>query len=312
MGRAKLKMELICKEKERNATFKKRKEGLLKKLYEFTTLCNVDGLMILYGPNGSDPEIWTNSSGNSSGGATNSSLQQEEMQKLIDQYKKESNLQSGSTKTFDLSDYFVDRNKKVEEELMKLRKMNMEKRYPSWSGFMDRLSEIELRQVLTSLDYKVAEVKSRINSVRGNFPREYLMGGETTRLSQFTHMVQGGIELGGYNYEQLLQVPIYPYCNYSHQEMMMLTRTENNWQYNNNGASSSSTSGGIGNNNMMCAALYEATTTHNMMGNNQLTYGAAAPTILPPPPCIIFPMSQMQQHSWNKNEQDDNVKFLPY
>ncbi|XP_049389281.1 agamous-like MADS-box protein AGL19 [Solanum stenotomum] len=324
MGRAKLKMELITKEKSRNATFKKRKEGLLKKLYEFTTLCNVNGLMIMYGPkqgNGSDssPEIWTNSSGSS----TTTSLQQQEIQNLIDEYKKENSLQSGSTKTFGLSDYFVDRNKKVEEEFIKLRKMNMEKKYPCWLEFMDQLSEFKLRDFLTLLDDKVENVKTRINMLKGNFSGDYNLmegemidlggGGQATRLNQLTHyndnvMVQGGMEYGDYNQ---LQAPIYPYCNsivnHHHQEMRMLMMNENDWQYN-NGASSSS-SAGIGSNNMRCALMkYETMMTHNMMGsNNQLTY--VAPTILQPTPCMMMPQ---MQHSWIENERDDKTKFSPY
>ncbi|KAK6805277.1 hypothetical protein RDI58_003062 [Solanum bulbocastanum] len=332
MGRAKLKMELITKEKSRNATFKKRKEGLLKKLYEFTTLCNVNGLMIMYGPkqgNGSDssPEIWTNSSGSST--TTTKSLQQQEIHNLIDEYKKENSLQSGSTKTFGLSDYFVDRNKKVEEEFIKLRKMNMEKKYPCWLEFMDQLSEFKLRDFLTLLDDKVENVKTRINLLKGNFTGDYnLMEGEmidlgggqqATRLNQLTHyndnvMVQGGMEYGDYNQ---LQAPVYPYYNSivnHHQEMRMLMMNENDWQYN-NGASSSS-SAGIGSNNMRCALMkYETMMTHNMMGgNNQLTYSPyVAPTILQPTPCMMMPspMPQMQ-HSWIENEPDEKAKFSPY
>lgn len=123
----------------------------MKKLYEFTTLCNVNGCMIMYGPkqnNGSnsEPEIWTNNS-MQSGTSTNKTLQVEEIQNLIDEYKKES-----STKTFGLSDYFLNRNKKVEEELIKLRKMNMQKKYPCWLEFMNQLSEVKLREFLTLLD----------------------------------------------------------------------------------------------------------------------------------------------------------------
>lgn len=311
MGRAKLKMELISKEKSRNATFKKRKEGLLKKLYEFTTLCNVNGLMIMYGPkqgNGSEcrPEIWTNSSGSSS--STNSKSlqqQQEEIENLIDEYKKENSLQSGSSKTFGLSDYFVDRNKRVEEEFIKLRKMNMEKKYPCWLEFMDQLSEFKLRDFLTLLDDRVENVKARIHLLKGNFSG--LMGGEMIDLgggNQWTHyndnvMVQGGgMEYGDYNQ---LQAPIY------HQEMRMVMMNENDWPQYNNGASSSS-SAGNGSNNMMCALMKYETM---MPSNNHLAYSPyVAPTILQQTPCMMMP--QMQQHSWRDNDRDDKAKFSPY
>ncbi|KAL2460568.1 MADS box transcription factor [Abeliophyllum distichum] len=65
MGRAKLNMELIGKEKSRNITFKKRKEGLMRKMHEFTTLCDVSACMIIYPPkqdkNTVEPEIWPQS-----------------------------------------------------------------------------------------------------------------------------------------------------------------------------------------------------------------------------------------------------------
>lgn len=41
MGRARLTMDLIPNKKSRNTTFQKRKNGLKKKMYEFSTLCGV-------------------------------------------------------------------------------------------------------------------------------------------------------------------------------------------------------------------------------------------------------------------------------
>ena len=57
MGRAKLNMELIGKEKSRHITFKKRKEGLMRKIHEFATLCDVDACMIIYGPRQESPSM---------------------------------------------------------------------------------------------------------------------------------------------------------------------------------------------------------------------------------------------------------------
>ncbi|KAI3989569.1 hypothetical protein MKX01_036178 [Papaver californicum] len=64
MGRAKLKMELIAKDKNRNKIYKMRLNTLKKNIYEFSTLCGVDACMILYGTNQGNtissikPEIW--------------------------------------------------------------------------------------------------------------------------------------------------------------------------------------------------------------------------------------------------------------
>ncbi|KAJ0551569.1 putative transcription factor MADS-type1 family [Helianthus annuus] len=58
MGRAKLKMELIAKEKTRNTTYHKRKQGIIKKANEFSILCDVDTSIIIFPPNSNEPEIW--------------------------------------------------------------------------------------------------------------------------------------------------------------------------------------------------------------------------------------------------------------
>nr|GEX19171.1 agamous-like MADS-box protein AGL82 [Tanacetum cinerariifolium] len=58
MGRAKLRMELLPKEKTRITTYHKRKCGIIKKAREFTILCDVDTLMIINPPNSNETEVW--------------------------------------------------------------------------------------------------------------------------------------------------------------------------------------------------------------------------------------------------------------
>ncbi|CAJ1938613.1 unnamed protein product [Sphenostylis stenocarpa] len=48
MGRGRIPMDLIEKEKARKTTFQKRKTGLIKKVYEFSTLCSVDVGVIIF------------------------------------------------------------------------------------------------------------------------------------------------------------------------------------------------------------------------------------------------------------------------
>ncbi|XP_031505069.1 agamous-like MADS-box protein AGL80 [Nymphaea colorata] len=59
MGRAKLPIKLITGERSRNATFTKRSRGLTKKIFEFSTLCDVEARMIVYSSApGSCPQTW--------------------------------------------------------------------------------------------------------------------------------------------------------------------------------------------------------------------------------------------------------------
>lgn len=162
MGRAKLNMELINKEKSRNTTFKKRKEGLVRKMHEFTTLCDVSACMIIYGPkqDGSsssisssstvNPEIWPQDV--------------EEFRRVFDIYR--SKKKDSGTKTFGLSDFFQDRKKRIEEDLVKLRKKNMEAKYPTWLEQMEFLTQLQLRELVVKLSDKAEQVRSRIENLK--------------------------------------------------------------------------------------------------------------------------------------------------
>ncbi|GFP91855.1 mads-box transcription factor pheres 2 [Phtheirospermum japonicum] len=50
-----MKVEFIVNKKSRNTTFKRRKEGLVKKIKELSTLCDVDACMIIYSPDHDAP-----------------------------------------------------------------------------------------------------------------------------------------------------------------------------------------------------------------------------------------------------------------
>ncbi|EOY10302.1 AGAMOUS-like 80, putative [Theobroma cacao] len=50
MTRKKVKLSYITKDSARKSTFKKGKKGLLKKASELSTLCGIEGFMIIYNP----------------------------------------------------------------------------------------------------------------------------------------------------------------------------------------------------------------------------------------------------------------------
>ncbi|XP_024979035.1 agamous-like MADS-box protein AGL82 [Cynara cardunculus var. scolymus] len=146
MGRAKLKMELITKEKTRNTTYQKRKHGIIKKANEFTILCDVDTVMIVYPPNSNHPEIWPENPN--------------QINKTIASYKAKKS-ESGK-RTYDLNDFFQDRKKKIEDELVKARKKNMEAKYSTWFEELNGLSEGQLRQFAVGLENKENIVRAHL------------------------------------------------------------------------------------------------------------------------------------------------------
>ncbi|XP_021719391.1 agamous-like MADS-box protein AGL80 [Chenopodium quinoa] len=63
MTRKKVKLAFIANDSARKATYKKRKRGLLKKMDELTTLCDVKACAILYSPYEVRPVVWPTPSG---------------------------------------------------------------------------------------------------------------------------------------------------------------------------------------------------------------------------------------------------------
>ncbi|KAL2231398.1 agamous-like MADS-box protein AGL82 [Sesamum indicum] len=216
MGRAKLKMELISNERSRTLTFKKRKEGLTRKLREFTTLCDVNACMIIYGPKPEiGPEIWPQNN-------------PDEVRRMIQVYSAR-NRDSGS-KSFGLPDFFNDRKRKLEEEFVKLRRKNLEAKYPTWFEFLNDLSEAQLRDFAVGLKNKAGSVKSRIEFLkcsRNDNPGlefDQLMM-DAARLNQFYNLnQQQQISSVDHHHDHHVQ------CANQDPLMMMLMMNENNDQ----------------------------------------------------------------------------------
>ncbi|KAF9604153.1 hypothetical protein IFM89_002828 [Coptis chinensis] len=58
MPRQKVKLAWIAKAADRKTSFRKRKNGLMKKVSDLSTLCAVDACAIIYKPNDPVPDIW--------------------------------------------------------------------------------------------------------------------------------------------------------------------------------------------------------------------------------------------------------------
>ncbi|MFS7978867.1 putative transcription factor MADS-type1 family [Helianthus anomalus] len=152
MGRAKLKMELIAKEKTRNTTYHKRKQGIIKKANEFSILCDVDTSIIIFPPDSNEPEIWPENP--------------DKIKKNIASYTSKKD-ETGK-RTYDLQDFYEDRKKKIEDELVKARKKNMEAKYATWFDDLDRLNELQLRQFAMQLEDKENLVRAYLELKKRN------------------------------------------------------------------------------------------------------------------------------------------------
>lgn len=151
MGRGKLALELIPKEKSRKVTFEKRKKCLMKKAGEFSTLCGVDTCMIIFGDGATEPEVWP--------------PEKDEVRRIIDRYRGEG-LDRRSKRTTGLPDFFINRKKKLDAELKKVRTANWEAKYPISDAIIEGLSEEQLRSFLNALRGKLDVAKERLAAMK--------------------------------------------------------------------------------------------------------------------------------------------------
>ncbi|KAK8493630.1 hypothetical protein V6N12_074570 [Hibiscus sabdariffa] len=157
MGRGKLNMKYIDKDKVRVSTYEKRKKGLLKKAKEFSILCGVETCVIIYGPKSDDSlvklEIWP--------------PVHAEVMNVINKYKGKP-LHIREKKCFNVLDFFAIRQKKLDDEISKLRKANREAKFCTWDDRINTFSVNQLSALLARLDSNLETVKNRIKMIKGN------------------------------------------------------------------------------------------------------------------------------------------------
>ncbi|ESW30800.1 hypothetical protein PHAVU_002G183400 [Phaseolus vulgaris] len=151
MGRGRIPMDLIEKEKARKTTFQKRKNGLMKKVYEFSTLCSVDvGVIIFASKFLDEPEIWP-----------------QDPRKLKCVIEKYLNTTSDRRpKVYDVEEYFSERMKRIEGDISKVQKGKIQLMYPTWDDSYDALGEEQLRMFVSILDSKLDVCTQRMNMLK--------------------------------------------------------------------------------------------------------------------------------------------------
>ncbi|CAL5376340.1 unnamed protein product [Camellia sinensis] len=268
MGKAKQNMELIRNDKTRYVTFQKRNKGLKKKIYELKTLCDVEVCLIIYGPKINDrptddqAESWPPNP--------------DVIQHLINIYKNQSS-EDRMRRTLGLSNFFEDRNQKIEDTLVKLRKKNDEARYSTWDDRYNGLSKEQLREFESVLEGKLQDVKARVAFMTGIDKKlsvacinDNSHTQTTQNRSYFMHGGMFGTEVDNdfanlqYSFNQA-QVDANSKAN---SMMMMAMMPKNNNQYYNQ-------LGGVPSNNFMCNPLdwpiyYDPMMLENMIANNPL------------------------------------------
>ncbi|BFG36709.1 hypothetical protein CerSpe_229830 [Prunus speciosa] len=156
MTRKKVKLAYIANDSTRKATFKKRKRGLIKKISELSTLCDVPACALIYSQYESLPDIWPSPSG---------------VQRVIAQFRNMPEMEQGR-KMFNQETFLRLRIVKAHEQLKRLRKENREKEvsrvmFQTLTGRpLQGLNMIDLNDLGWLIDQNVKELGEKIKSKR--------------------------------------------------------------------------------------------------------------------------------------------------
>ncbi|KAK9136580.1 hypothetical protein Sjap_007174 [Stephania japonica] len=131
-------LETISDPKLRRATFLKRKKNQKKKLYELTTLCEVEAFMICFGPNG-EVDTWPEDP--------------RELRRVLDRYMRIEKSKR-EKRVMGVADFVDARKKKLEGELKRVKKENEERCNGifGWDSRIDGLSEESMKGLLCSIE----------------------------------------------------------------------------------------------------------------------------------------------------------------
>ncbi|KAH7542883.1 agamous-like MADS-box protein AGL80 [Ziziphus jujuba] len=154
MTRKKVKLAYISNDSARKATFKKRKKGLVKKVGELSTLCDVDACAIIYSPYDTQPELFPSPLG---------------VQRVLSKFKKMPEMEQ-SKKMVNQESFLRQRIAKANEQLKKQRKDNREKEmtrvmFQSLTGKgLQGLNMMDLNDLGWLIDQNLKDINKRIES----------------------------------------------------------------------------------------------------------------------------------------------------
>lgn len=157
--RKKVKLSLIENETSRKATFNKRRKGLVKKINELVTLCDVKACAVVSSPYNSTPEAWPSREG---------------VEEVVSKFM-EFSVRERTKKMVDQEAFIRQRIAKEKEQLNKLCEENRnsqirELMFGCLKGKMDvhHLGESDLRDLSSFIDMYVNDLTHRIEFLTKN------------------------------------------------------------------------------------------------------------------------------------------------
>ncbi|XP_050384409.1 agamous-like MADS-box protein AGL80 [Argentina anserina] len=156
MTRKKVNLTYITNDSARKATFKKRKKGLMKKVSELTTLCDIDACAIVYSPYDSQPDVWPSPLG---------------VHRVLAQFKTMPEMEQ-SKKMVNQESFLRQRINKAQEQLKKQKKDNREKdmtrvMFQSLTGkTLQGLTMSDLTDLGWVIDQYLKDIQLRVKNIK--------------------------------------------------------------------------------------------------------------------------------------------------
>ncbi|CAN6338061.1 unnamed protein product [Urochloa humidicola] len=160
MPRGKLEMKLIENPKKRRATYKNRRDGLIQKASQLTTLCGVEALLVCYDPNpaGSGQD----GAGAAPAAATTWPADREDVTRLIEKYRE---MPADKIRhSFTAATYYQEELAKQQRKLLKIEQCGPDALSLQDCRLAD-LSTADLGALLATLDETLRKAQCRITAL---------------------------------------------------------------------------------------------------------------------------------------------------
>ncbi|KAB2628584.1 agamous-like MADS-box protein AGL11 [Pyrus ussuriensis x Pyrus communis] len=142
MGRGKIEIKRIENTTNRQVTFCKRRNGLLKKAYELSILCDAEVALIVFSTRGRLYEYSNNNS----------------IRNIIERYKKACSDSTGSTSVTEINaQYYQQESAKLRQQIQMLQNSNRH----LMGDALSTLSMKELKQVENRLERGITRIRSK-------------------------------------------------------------------------------------------------------------------------------------------------------
>ncbi|KAL5745072.1 hypothetical protein ACOSP7_026218 [Xanthoceras sorbifolium] len=149
-------VEAIKHGKSRMATFKKRRNNLLKKAREFTILCGVELCVIIYGPKTRDgpsrPEIWAS--------------EEAQLFNIINRYKETSSSSSFHENSAEKGDDEEEEDDEIAVKTGRIVGGGSEKKFSTWDPRFDNFSEDQLGSIIGKVAMKLKDAEKKLKKMK--------------------------------------------------------------------------------------------------------------------------------------------------